>query len=173
MYSRSVRENPIAPRMKLIGGGSFSELVQKVPAQSAFEPRVRRPMRAPPHRPQQLCCAIPTGFRRYTCATVDSHSTCSHWLNAKTKVSRSRYGGLLAYGTNRRYNIYRYGAYRPTRPTALGPYLKSYGFGLRGRGLRLLRLRLIRYSVPCWPYSMRMPDHLERMKMMMKVVMEK
>ena len=36
---------------KLIGGGSFPELVQKVPAQSAFEPRVRRPMRAPPYRP--------------------------------------------------------------------------------------------------------------------------
>ena len=38
----------------------------------------------------------------------------------------------------------------------------------RGSGLRLLWQRLIRYPVPCWPYGIRMPGHLERMKMMMR-----
>ena len=112
----------------LVDGLAFPELVQK----SARSIGVRTACSNTDAGPAvPAVAALPRytdGSRWYTCAAAAPHSARSRWLKTKTKVSRSHYSGLSAYGMIdipvRRLSAYE--AY-----TALGPYLKSYGFGLR------------------------------------------
>ena len=77
----------------------LKELGPKVePAQSAFEPRVRTPMLAPPYRSYRLLARYTDGIPSVHVRARRTPFRCSHWLKPITKVSRSHSSSLVADG---------------------------------------------------------------------------
>ena len=116
VYLRVVaREESECAEASLDVGVAFPELVQK----SASSIGVRTACSNTDAGPAvPAVAALPRytdGSRWYTCAAAAPHSARSRWLKTKTKVSRSHYSGLSAYGMIdipvRRLSAYE--AYRP------------------------------------------------------------
>ena len=132
---------------KLCCGVAFRSWSKSGPKHSAFEPRVRTPMLAPPYRSCRCYYAI---YRRNS---VDTRVQLSMSISARSrwpKPNKVRVRIESQWPTEmidtRTYRYVAYLAYEAYRPR---PLPRTLRIRVRGRGLRLLRLRLNSMTYGC------------------------